>query len=108
MVLNFWRQWVKDKEAKLLDSEDIAKIFKCSDLEIDHVLEECGFQEDIGGYWEYNGENSRYFAAYVPTKRKGFDHCALLKITGYGSKHDQVSFKPLWRSTILNILKKYI
>lgn len=108
MVLNFWRRLTKGNAAELLDSADIAKVFKCSDLEIDHVLEEYGFQEDIGGYWEYNGENSRYFAAYVPTKRKGSDHCALLKMTGHGSKHDQVSFKPLWRNTILEVLKNYI
>lgn len=98
----------KQEEAKLWDSTELGNYFQCSDLEIDHVLETMAYQEDIGGYWVYDGEKSRYFAAYVPTKNKGCKHSDSLRIKAYGKKNDEVSFTPLWRNSILEVLKEYI
>ena len=111
MISSLWHRLTKGKEPKLLDSADIAKCFNCSDVEIDHVLEEYRYQEDIGGYWGTDGTNSRYFPGYVPTKHRGSQHCASLKITGYSpnpNEQNKVSYTPLWYDTILEVLKAYI
>lgn len=106
------KAWEQLKErlsfSNLLATKAVGEFFRLNEDEINHYLEEYGFQEETeSGRWKVSEGKSEYIASYIPTKRKGVNHCGRLEIIGY-SEDGKPQYRPLWRRTLLKDLENYI